>query len=203
MLSCKCHMIQDFVSFLSKNSQHKRMENINFFSSECIFLNVFFRYSCKWCHWTLLNRATHKRDSAAAPFLLCADNTRFHACGSSYHFLSKSAGGKETEDRRKQYFILLSGKLLRNIEEMVSTQLWKRNCCSAERKHDAQSCFIILVKKWIKVCRYNFWRWRTQYFSFWFTKQVIACTVNFKALKMQKNLYPFLKQEKVCIRWLR
>lgn len=47
-----------------------------------------------------------------------------------------------------------------------------------------------LVKKWIKVCRYNFWRWRTQYFSFWFTKQVIACTVNFKALKMQKISTP-------------
>lgn len=139
VLSCKCHMIQDFMYFVSKSSQHKTKENISiFFSSEYILLNVFFRYICKWCHWTLLNRAMHKWDSAAAPFLLCADNTRFHACGSFYHFLSKSGGGKDTEDRRKHYFILLSSRLLRNAEGMVLTQFWKRNCCSAERKHDTQ-----------------------------------------------------------------
>lgn len=42
-----------------------------------------------------LYRVMHKWDSAAAPLLLCADNIRFHGCGSSYCFLSNFGGAEE------------------------------------------------------------------------------------------------------------
>lgn len=83
--------------------------------------------------------------------------------------------------------ILLSGKLLRNIEEMVLTQFWKRNCCSAETKHDTQRTAWGEVGEGVQIWLLNM---KNTVLLFWFINQVIACTVNFKALEMWKISAP-------------